>query len=291
MWNTIFFDPVLNLTLVLYRALGNNLGWAIIGVAVIFRLLLLPLVKKQTNMTRKMAALRPQLDALQKKYANDKEKLSQEQVKLYKKSGYNPFGCLFTTIPQFLLVIVLLQVVRTLGTGSIDTARVYNFIEPWFAVGDGKITIDLMFFGLNLDKIYWIDFQNKLSVEALPYLLLVLLTGITQFFSTKFTQIMQNPQKALKKKEKKKKKEGKELSPEDLQENMGKSTAYMMPLLTIFFAVRMPAFITLFWIAQSLMLVVQYVLLDWDKSKAGIQNLISAIKNRKQLEEKVEKKK
>lgn len=291
MWNTIFFDPILNLTLVLYRVFGNNLGWAIVGVAVIFRLLLLPLVKKQTNMTRKMAALRPQLDALQKKYANNKEKLSQEQVKLYKQSGYNPFGCLFTTIPQFLIVIVLFQVVRTMGTGSIDTARVYNFIEPWFAVTDGKIAIDLMFFGLNLDKIYWTDFQNKLSVEALPYLVLVLLTGISQFFATKFTQIMQNPQKALKKKEKKKKKEEKELSPEDLQANMGKSTTYMMPLLTIFFAIRMPTFITLFWTAQSLMLVVQYVLLDWDKSKAGIQNLVSAIKNRKGLEEKEGKKK
>lgn len=286
MWNTIFFDPILNLTLTLYHLFGNNLGWAIIGVAIIFRLLLLPLVKKQTDMTRKMSALRPQLDALQKKYANNKEKLSQEQVKLYKQSGYNPLGCLFTTIPQFVLVIVLFQVVRSMGTGSIDTARVYDFIEPWFAVSDGKIAIDLMFFGINLEKIYWKDFDNRLSIEALPYLILVLLTGISQFFATKFTQIMQNPEKALEKKEKKKKKEGEELSPEDLQKSMGKSTTYMMPLFTIFLAVSMPAFITLFWVAQSLMLVVQYVLLDWDKSKAGVQNLISTIKNRKKEEEK-----
>ena len=68
MWNTIFFNPILNLTLLLYHAFGNNLGWAIIVIAVIFRLLLLPLVKKQTSMTRKMAELKPQIDALQKKW-------------------------------------------------------------------------------------------------------------------------------------------------------------------------------------------------------------------------------
>ena len=286
MWNTIFFNPILNLTLLLYHAFGNNLGWAIIVIAVIFRLLLLPLVKKQTSMTRKMAELKPQIDALQKKYANNQEKLAQEQVKLYKKSGYNPLGCIFTTIPQFLLVIVLFQVVRSMGTGTIDTTRVYDFIEPLFTVTDGKIAIDLAFFGLNLGTIYWKDFTNKFSLEALPYLILVLLTGVSQFFATKFTQIMQNPTKALEKKEpKKKKKEAEELSPEELQKSMGKSTAYIMPLFTIVLAVNMPAFITLFWTAQSFMLVVQYVLLDWDRSKAGVQNLITVIKDRKKKKE------
>jgi len=283
MWNTLFFNPILNLTLLLYHLFGNNIGWAIIAIAVIFRLLLLPLVKKQTSMTKKMSSLKPQLDALQKKYANNKEKLSQEQVKLYKQSGYNPLGCLFTTIPQFVLVMVLFQVVRSMGTGSVDTTRVYDFIEPLFEVSDGKIAIDLMFAGMNLEKIYWKDFENKFSMEALPYLILVILTGVSQFFATKFTQIMQNPQKALEKKKEKKAKKGEqgELSPEELQENMGKSTSYMMPLLTMFLAVSMPAFITLFWIAQSFMLVVQYVLLDWDRSKKGVQNLITVLRDRK----------
>lgn len=289
MWNAILFNPILNLTLTLYHLFGDNLGWAIIGVAIIFRLLLLPLVRKQTSMTKKMSALKPQLDALQKKYGNNKEKLAQEQTKLYKKSGYNPLGCLFTTIPQFLLVIVLFQVVRSIGTGSVDTANVYDFIEPWFLAADGKITIDLMFFGLDLGKIYWKDFPNKFSAEAIPYLVLVLLTGVSQFFATKFTQFMQNPQKALEtkkqnKEKKKKKEEPEELSPEALQANMGKSTTLMMPLMTVFLAVNMPAFITLFWVVQSLMLVVQYVLLDWDKSKEGVQNLITAIKERKAKE-------
>lgn len=283
MWNAIFFNPILNLMLVLYHFLGNNLGLAIIGIAILFRLLLLPLVKKQTDMTRKMTALKPQLDSLQKKYENNQEKLAQEQMKLYKKSGYNPLGCLFTQIPQLLLVIVLFQVVRSIGSGTVDAANVYNFIEPWFNVVDGKIEILLEFFGVDLGKSYWGGFENKFAVEALPHLALVLLTGISQFFATKFTQLMQNPEQVIKKKEeKKKKKEPQELSPEELQKNMAQSTNYMMPLMTTMLAVNMPAFITLFWVVQSLMLVVQYVLLDWDKTKKGVQNLITVIRERKE---------
>ena len=237
-------------------------------------------------MTRKMTALKPQLDSLQKKYENNQEKLAQEQMKLYKKSGYNPLGCLFTQIPQLVLVIVLFQVIRSIGTGTVDPANVYNFIQPWFDIVDGKIAIDLVSFGVNLGKSYWGDFENKFAAEALPHLALVLLTGVTQFFATKFTQLMQNPNQAIKKKEEKKKKEPQELSPEELQKSMSKSTNYMMPLMTTMLAVNMPAFITLFWVVQSLMLVVQYVLLDWDKTKKGVQNLITVMRKRKEKKKK-----
>ena len=63
---------------------------------------MIPLVKKQTKMTKQMAMLKPELDKLQKKYGNDKEKLAQEQIKLYKRIGYNPLGCFVTFIPQIM---------------------------------------------------------------------------------------------------------------------------------------------------------------------------------------------
>ena len=82
-WTNVLYNPILNISLSLYHILGDNLGFAIIIIAIIFRLILLPLVKNQTEMTRKMAALKPQLDELQKKYSNNKAKLAQEQMKLY----------------------------------------------------------------------------------------------------------------------------------------------------------------------------------------------------------------
>ena len=95
-WNTVFYRPLLNLMILLYHYLGNNLGLAILGIAVIVRIFLIPLLKKQKESSKKMASLKPELEKLQKKYANNKEKLAEEQVKLYRKIGYNPLGCVGT---------------------------------------------------------------------------------------------------------------------------------------------------------------------------------------------------
>ena len=124
-WNTIFFNPLLNLMILLYDFFGNNLGLAILGIAVIGRLIMIPLVKKQTAMTKKMASLKPELEKLQKKYGENKEKLSQEQIKLYKKVGYNPLGCVGTFIPQLIIFSALIGVIRAVTNSDLEG------LYPW----------------------------------------------------------------------------------------------------------------------------------------------------------------
>ena len=223
-------------------------------------------------MTRKMASLKPQLDALQKKYANNKEKLTQEQTKLYKASGYNPLGCLGTFIPQLLIIIVLYQVIRNVAASN--TEGIYPFIQQWIS-GGKEIVINTNFLGLELTNIYS-ELTTKFSKEGIIFLILAVLAGVSQYITTKFTQLMQNPQAETPKK-KEKKKGSQELSPDVLQKNMSSSFNYILPIMTILFAIRMPAFLSLYWVAQSFALIVQYVVLDWDKTKDGVQNLLSAM--------------
>lgn len=276
-WNNIFYYPVLNLLIVFQHLFFDNLGVAIIIVAVIFRLLLLPLMKRQTEMTRKMSGLKPQLDELQKKYKNNPEKLSQEQIKLYKKVGYNPLGCLFTFIPQILVLSVLIQVIRNVTSNDLN--GVYDFVRNWIS-GGGDIIVNTKFIFWDLTRSY-----NEISEEfgrfssmGLAYLVLSLFVGFSQFIMSKFTQIMQNPNA---KKENKSKKKGKEdMSPEEMQQNMTKSFMLILPFTTVFIAISAPSALSLYWIVQSFMLVIQYLILDWDKGKEGVQNLITAIKSR-----------
>jgi len=56
-WGTVFTHPFLNLMILFYHFFGDNLGLAILGIAVVARLLMIPLVKKQTKMTKQMAML------------------------------------------------------------------------------------------------------------------------------------------------------------------------------------------------------------------------------------------
>ncbi|HEY3954582.1 MAG TPA: membrane protein insertase YidC [Streptosporangiaceae bacterium] len=74
-------------------------GWTwvltIVVLVVLMRLLLLPLFVKQMHSQRKMLALAPQMKELRKRYKNDKQKLNEEMMKLYRENGANPLsGCL-----------------------------------------------------------------------------------------------------------------------------------------------------------------------------------------------------
>jgi|GEM_PF-276560 len=81
-------------------------GLAIIVLVIIVRTLLHPLTRAaQINMqrfARGMQELKPQIDALQKRYADDPKRLQQEQIRLYRERGVNPVGCLGGILPTFL---------------------------------------------------------------------------------------------------------------------------------------------------------------------------------------------
>ena len=230
-------------------------------------------------MTKKMSSLKPQIDALQKKYKNNPEKLSQEQIKLYKKVGYNPLGCLVTFIPQLLILSVLIQVIRNVTNSSLD--GVYPFIKNWVEAG-GSLSINTNFLVWDLTKSYN-DISGefgKFSTISLFYLFLSLLVGFSQYLMSKFTEVIQNPVVALDKDVSKGKKK-EDLSPEDMQKKMSKSFMFILPFTTVFIAISAPAALSLYWVIQSFMLVIQYMILDWDKTKKGIQNLFATFKSKK----------
>lgn len=279
-WNNVIYYPILNLLIVFYDLLFDNLGLAIIVIAILVRLVLIPLMKRQTEMTKKMSSLKPQIDALQKKYKNNPEKLSQEQIKLYKKVGYNPLGCLVTFVPQLIILSVLIQVIRNVTTGDLN--GIYPFVTN--LLNDGaSLTINTRFLIWDLTKSFN-DFSSEFgifSAKALPYLGLSVLVGISQYFASKFTQVMQG---GLPKPEEPKK--GKELSPEDMTKKMTKSFSLILPFTTIFIAISAPAALSLYWAVQSFMLVIQYMLLDWDKTEKGIQNLFTKLRGNKEKSKK-----
>ncbi len=275
-WNTVFFNPLLNVMIIFYHFLGDNLGLAILAIAIIARIFMIPLVKKQTGMTKKMASLKPQLDELQKKYANNKEKLASEQMKLYKKTGYNPLGCIGTFIPQLIILSVLIGVIRNVTASDLE--GLYSWVRDLTGISNG-ISVNTKFFFLELTKSYnQVSSEfGRISMESFPYILLSVLVGVVQYFATLFTQKMQNVSTSSK--DKKKEKGDDPMG--SMQANMQKSTMYLLPIMTVFFAISMPAALGWYWMVQSLLLVLQYISLDFDKTKKGVQNLLTLISKKK----------
>jgi YidC/Oxa1 family membrane protein insertase len=201
-WNTIFYLPLLNLMALLYHFLGNSLGWSILGIAVIARMFMIPLVKRQTSMTKKMAQMRPELEKLNKKFANNKEKLAQEQMKLYKKVGYNPLGCIGTFIPQIVILSALIGVIKHVTDSDLD--GIYTFVRDVTGMSDG-ISIDTSFLFWDLTKSYTSVSSEfgRISIESFPYIALSIAVGIVQYCTTTFTQKMQNSMATTSSKKKK----------------------------------------------------------------------------------------
>lgn len=128
LWQS-FINLLIQALTFLYGIFGSY-GTAIIVFTVIVRLLFLPLSIKSTKSMREVQAnqarLKPQMDALKKKYGNDRQRLLEEQQKLYKELGINPLagmgGCLPILI-QFPIWIGLYSALITLsGTSEFKAA-------------------------------------------------------------------------------------------------------------------------------------------------------------------------
>ena len=85
----------------------HNYGWSMVVFTLLIKLILLPLDYKSRKSMRRMTKLQPQIAKLQKKYANDKEKLNQKSAELYRKEGINPMsGCLPLLVSMTILWIM-----------------------------------------------------------------------------------------------------------------------------------------------------------------------------------------
>ena len=98
---------------------GDSSGWtwglSIVILVVLMRLIMVPLFVKQMHTTRAMSALAPEMQALRKKYKNDKQTLQQETMKLYQQAGVNPLmGCL-PVVAQLPVFFALFSVLRAVA--------------------------------------------------------------------------------------------------------------------------------------------------------------------------------
>lgn len=94
------------LTNILYgiNSVINNYGWSMVVFTLIVKIIILPLDYKSRKSMRKMTTLQPEMQRLQKKYANDRDKLNQKTSELYRKAGVSPMsGCLPMLVSMFVL--------------------------------------------------------------------------------------------------------------------------------------------------------------------------------------------
>ncbi|QHC26562.1 membrane protein insertase YidC [Streptomyces sp. GS7] len=112
-------------SLVFDRDSGAAWGLSIVSLVVLIRVCLIPLFVKQIKSTRNMQALQPKMKAIQERYKSDKQRQSEEMMKLYKETGTNPLSSCLPILAQSPFFISLYQVLSHIAQN-----KTVGFIDP-----------------------------------------------------------------------------------------------------------------------------------------------------------------
>lgn len=178
-WFSFIARPLLWLMTWFYSLVGNW-GLSIILLTVVVKIATLYWTTKSMRSMKGMAALKPEMEVLQKKYADDKAKLQQEMMALYKANGINPLsGCL----PLLLQMPIWLALYRMLS--SVGELYLAPFIPGWI---DDLTATDpyyilpvavtgMMFLSSKLSPTTVDSMQQKIIIYGMP-----LIFGVMSFF-------------------------------------------------------------------------------------------------------------
>jgi YidC/Oxa1 family membrane protein insertase len=256
-FDVLFVIPILNALMAIYKLfllikLPGALGFALVLLTILIRLIINPLMATQLKNTQKMGKLKPELDELAKAFKDDKQRLYQEQMKLYKEHGINPAAGCLPLLLQMPILIGLYNLFYKLLTNG-DLGAVVGEINKVLYLPILKIdSLDLSFFGLNLaaKPSEWQKFGWFL-------LLVPLITAVLQYYQAKTMGL--NPAKSPEKNKKALLKNEEKKKEDDFGESMQKQMQFMMPLMIGFFSFSFPLGLSLYWNTYTVFGIIQQV--------------------------------
>ncbi|HWQ45336.1 MAG TPA: YidC/Oxa1 family membrane protein insertase [Longilinea sp.] len=178
MWDSLIITPFINVLLFIYNLVGQNFGIAIILFTILIRLITYPLNASQVKASQSMQKLNSDkrwIDA-QEKYKNDKERLAQEQMKLYKELGINPFASCLPTLIQFPIIIGLYQsLLQAMASSPLDLVKLIGHIYPgWMDVGALiPMHSQFLWFDLGSPERLFLPFLPAVGIPVLAVLVVV----------------------------------------------------------------------------------------------------------------------
>jgi YidC/Oxa1 family membrane protein insertase len=230
--------PLANILLLLYRYLGQNTVVAITALTVLINLILLPLTLRQQRSTQKMQELQPELEKLQKKHGNDKERMAQEQMKLYKEKGVNPAaGCLPLLIQMPIWFGLYRAIIYCIPSTPLDVFQFSDHVYKWLPGLTGLIPLQSRFLGMDLGRPpgmpQWWSY-------ALPLLV---------FGTSWLQQKLLSPSKSQQSDQ-----------PQSQAAMMSQQMQIMMPLMFMFFTLQWATGLAIYFIVSNAIRIGQYYL-------------------------------
>jgi len=244
MWDTLIVQPFTNVLLMI-TMLVKNFGVAIILFTILIKLITYPLTARQMKSSQAMQDMQksPRYVKMQEKYKDNKEKLAEEQMKLYKELGVSPFGSCLPMLIQFPIIIGLYQsIMRAMASTPFELVRLERMIYPFL---DSTRILPIQ------NRFLWMDLgqPERLMIAGIgiPVLtILVILSTVVQ------TRVMQPPTEGG----------------NDQAAAMTNSMSMTMPILMGVMAYQFSAGLALYFVVSNLTTVGQYAAMgktDWSR--------------------------
>lgn len=237
-FNTLLVHPIINILVLIYLTLvflhiPYALGFSIIILTIIIRLVLYPLTASQLKASRKMQDLAPHISKIKDKHKGDTKKQQEATMRLYKEHGVNPAaGCLPTLLQLPViwgLYSVLMQIVNLNSKSIVLEINKITYVDflklqgPW----------DQSFFGIPLGQ----NPSHLISTVGPIVFLVPFLTGLFQFIQSKMMFA-----KAPSLQNEKGKPKG-----SDFASAFQSQSLYIFPIMIGFFSYTFPMGLSLYW--------------------------------------------
>ena len=223
MWDAFVINPMVNALLLLYQFLGRNFVLAITVFTVLVRLVTLPLNLRQQRSSMRMQEMQPQIQAIQKKYKDNPQKMQEE----FQRIGYNPAetlsGCLPLVIQFPILIGLYRAILIVLGSTPLALLELTQRVNPG---------IDLTPLLPISNKFAWLNLGQPDPFYILPILVLGTMF-LQQKLLTPAAPKTQNNE-------------------DNPAAAMTQSMQYTMPLMFGFFSLSFPAGLSIYFILANI---------------------------------------
>lgn len=267
-WIAIVFGFLMRGIYLGFDAIGvHSVTLCIIVFTIITKMLLLPLTIKQQKFSKVQALMNPEIQAIQKKYEGKKDQISMSKMQAEQQAVYEKYGSSLTagclpSLIQLPILFALYPVIMYFSYYVPEILEASPEIQKSFFMLFGSIDLsvapkDAFSFSNLFGNIAWI---------------IPLLAGGFQFLSVKLTSSLSKSP----------------TGEENPAMQSMKTMTYVMPLMSVFVCFTLPAFLGVYWVVQSVVMVIQQFIINKKMEKVSVEELIK--KNVENLNKKRAKK-
>lgn len=257
-WNDVI-AILINALIFIYRLVGDNFGLALILFTILIRVLTWPLNAQQMKGAAAMQEMQnsKEWQEIQKKYAKDKEKLAQEQMRIYREKGINPFGSCLPTLIQFPILFALIPAITyAIGSTPLGLLKLAQFVYP-FQNATALLPLN--------SKFLWMDLglPERTLLLGISIPVLALIVAFTTYIQTKLTMPASS-------------------NPNDQAAATSRMMSLYMPVMLFMFSINYASGLAVYFITSNILAIVQYAMMG----KVNWRNLLPGGNKQPQLQTK-----